>query len=54
MIDLIIKKQAACPNNTTPDDMEVVAGDKKMTRMIDLMMKNSQHAKMTLLLMIWR
>ena len=48
------EKEAACLDDTTPDDMEVGVGDKKMTRMIDLMMKNRQHAHMTLLLMIWR
>ena len=49
------EKEAACLDDTTPDDMEVGVGDeKKMTRMIDLMKKKSQHAQMTLLLMICR
>ena len=46
------EKYPACQYDTTPDDMEVGVGDKKMTRMIDLMMKKRQHAQMTLLLLI--
>ena len=45
-------KEAACPDNTPPDDMEVGLGDEKMTRMIDLMIKKRQYSQMTLLLMI--
>ena len=48
------EKEAACLDDTTPADTEVGVCDEKMTRMIELMMKKSQHAKMTLLLMIWR
>ena len=40
------EKNKACPDDTTPDDMEVGAGDEKMTRMIDLMMKKRQNAQM--------
>ena len=38
------EKEAACQDETNPADMEVGVGDKKMTRMIDLMVKKSQHA----------
>ena len=46
-------KEAGCPDNSPPYDMEVLLGDEKMTRMMDLMMKKRHHAHMTLLLMIW-
>ena len=38
------EKESACLDDTTPADMEVGVGDKKMTRMIDLIMKKRQHA----------
>ena len=38
------EKESACLYDTTPDDMEVVVGDEKMTRIIDLMMKKRQHS----------
>ena len=46
--------QVGCPDNSPPEDTEVIIGDKKMTRMIELMIKNRQHAQMTLNIKIRR
>ena len=47
------KKEAKGPYDNPPINMEESVHDKKMTRMIDLMMKKRHRAQMTLLLMIW-
>ena len=48
------EKEAACPDDTPPDDMEEGVGDEKMTIMKESMREKRQNAQMALLLMMWR